>query len=444
MNRLTGAFLTLTAALLVPGAMRGGDLAAQVLSKIEAGQYTVTEGGLPTSAFMFAPTFQFERPYAKLTARGSAFLSEQQLQIADGIVSGTFTSPTVYGVRAEMIGNASRAVDDRSLGTDQVDVQTRVHVLFHEHGGMWLGGGVARPWRVAVISSADVADVGAWGRVGEPTARFGTATFTTTFTNFSFTKVASVRDSAAAPASADASLSCASAALSDVTPSVPPRALFSETPAAGVCARQSRFSDLEGAVRWEWGIMELAAQSGYRFGDAYDVTPDSRRWSSATATVWVSDRVAFIGGGGRQPALPLRGLPARSFGMAGLEVAYSPVSRSGVPVSVPHSVLVKSFELRPAPNGGTGANAGGMQKIVIHVGGVETVDVMGDFSDWSPLTLVRRGRDLWELSVPLSAGVHQINVRVDGGPWMVPPGIPTMHDSFGSDVGMVVVSEKGH
>src|SRR5581483_6254552 len=130
-------------------------------------------------------------------------------------------------------------------------------------------------------------------------------------------------------------------------------------------------------------------QSGYRFGDAYDVTPDSRRWSSAMATIWFTDRVAIIGGGGRQPALPLRGLPARSFGMAGLEVAYSPVSRLAVPVALPRTVLVKKFEMHPA--------TGGMQKIVIHVGGVETVDVMGDFSDWSPLTLVRRGRDLWEL-----------------------------------------------
>jgi hypothetical protein len=81
-----------------------------------------------------------------------------------------------------------------------------------------------------------------------------------------------------------------------------------------------------------------------------------------------------------------------------------------------------------------------MHKIIIHVGGVETVDVMGDFSDWSPLTLSRRGRDTWELTVPLSAGMHQINVRVDGGPWMAPPGVPTMHDLFNGDVGLVVVT----
>jgi hypothetical protein len=431
MNGPKVAILTLTAALLVPGASRV--LAAQIVSKLDAGQYTVSDGVLPMSALRLAPSFQFDLPHARLLAGGSAFLSDQQLQIADGIVSGTFTSPTVYGVRAEMIGNASRAVDDRSLGTDQVDVQTRVHVLFHEHGGMWLGGGVARPWRVAVVSSADVTDLGAWGKVGEPSAMFGTATFTTTFTNFSFTKVASVQDSGTTAAS-----SCTTSPISGGAAMGSMRALFTDSPAAGVCERQSRFSDLEGSLRWEWHALELNAQTGYRFGDAYDVSPDSRRWTSATATVWLSDRVAFIGGGGRQPALPLRGLPARSFGMAGLELAYTPVSRDGVPVSLPHAVLLKSFELHPAANG--------MHKLVIRVGGVETVDVMGDFSDWSPLTLVRRGRDLWELSMPISAGMHQINVRVDGGPWMAPPGIPTMHDAFSGDVGMIVVpaDKSGH
>lgn len=421
MNEQKVAILTvLTAALLVPSHR---ELAAQIASKLEAGQFTVNDGtSLPSSSLRLAPTFEYQTPYARITAHGSAFLTEQTLQLADGIVSGTFTSPTVYGVRAEMIGNASRAVDDRSLGTDQVDVQTRVHVLFHQRGGLWLGGGVARPWRVAVISSADVADAGAWTKLGG-------ATFTATFTNFSFTKVASVHDSLRS------ALSCA-AATSGTLPGPVSAVRFATTEAStpGACERQSRFSDLEGSLHWELGALELNAQSGYRFGDSYDVTPDSRRWSSASATVWLSDRVAVIGGGGRQPALPLRGLPARTFFMGGIELAYWPISHNTVPVSLPHAALLKSFDLKTADQG--------LEKIVIHVGGVENVEVMGDFSDWTPLTVTRRGRDLWELALPLSAGVHQINVRVDGGPWMAPPGVPTMHDSYDRDVGLIVVKDR--
>jgi hypothetical protein len=426
MNEPKVAIAVFCAALLFPAPR---EIAAQVASKIEAGQYTVNDGALPISALRVAPTVQFEFPYATVKARGAAFLSEQQLQLADGIVSGTFTSPTVYGVHAEMIGNASRAIDDRSLSTDQVDVQTRIHLRFNEHGGLGVGGGVARPWRIAVFSAADISDAGGWAKLGSPTAKFGTATFTTTFTNFAFSKIASVHDSISAE------LSCASAgsAVADRIPMIP---LRNESVGGGACERSSRFGDLEGSLHWELGAFELTAQVGRRFGDSYDVTSDSRQWSSAMGTIWLSDRIAIVGGGGRQPALPLRGLPARTFGMAGLELAYWPMSKSAVPVSLPHSPLVKSFEMKQG--------IGGMQKIVIHVSGVETVDVMGDFSDWSPLVVSRRGRDLWELSIPLSAGMHQINVRVDGGKWMAPPGMPTMRDSFGGEVGLIGVSpDKG-
>jgi hypothetical protein len=423
MNERKVAILVVTAALLVPVPR---ELAAQIVSKIEAGQYSVSDGVLPMSALRVAPTVQFNFPHATFKARGSAFLSEQALQLADGIVSGTFTSPTVYGVRAEMIGNASRAMDDRSLGNDQVDVQTRVHLQFRQHGGMWLGGGVARPWRVAVVSSADVTDVGAWAKVGDATRKLGFATFTATFTNFSFTKVASVHDTESA------SVSCASGALAPAA-NLSMRPLFTETVGgSGVCERQSRFRDLEGVLHWDLGALELTAQAGHRFGDSYDVTADSRRWTSGTATLWLNERIAFVGGGGRQPALPLRGIPARSFAMAGFELAYWPLSKNSVPVSLPHTALVKSFEYRAAP--------AGMQRIIIRVGGVETVDVMGDFSDWSPLTVIRRGRDIWELSVPMSPGTHQINVRVDGGPWIAPPNMPTMHDAFGGEVGLMVIA----
>ena len=431
MNEPKVAIVALTTALLV-AAPTGPRLAAQIVSKLEAGQYSVSDGVLPMSALRLSPTFEWTRPYAKVTARGSAFLSDQALQVADGIVSGTFTSPTVYGVRAEMLGNASRAVDERSLGTDQVDVQTRVHVLFHDYGGMWFGGGVARPWRVAVISSADVADAGLWTKIGDFTNRFGLATLTATFTNFSFSKIAALHDTVSA------ALSC-SAAAPVTTPTGMVAAVQALAIAAapnGACDRQSRFSDLEASVHWEVGPIEVSGQMGHRFGDSYDVTPDSRRWSSAAATMWLSDRVAVIAGGGRQPALPLRGIPARSFGMAGLELADSPISKSAVPVSLPHTVMVRSFETHSASNG--------LQKIVIRVGGVEGVEVMGDFSDWTPLTLTRRGRDLWELALPLSPGVHSINVRVDKGVWAPPPGIPTMRDDFNGEVGLVVVTrEKG-
>jgi hypothetical protein len=412
------ATLALTAALL-----SANGVAAQVASSVEAGTLvTNRDGEVPSESFRLAPGIRYTHPRFALSAQGSAWLVGQQWQVADGIVSGTFTSPTVYGVRAEMLTNASRAFSDQALGTDQVDVQTRIHVLFKQRGGIWLGGGIARPWRVAVVSSVDVTGGGGWTRLGE-------ATLSGTFTNFSFTK----SDTRGETSLGEVGCSSTNVVPIGATVAGPP-VFASETSLPQPCNRQTRFSDLEGSMHWEHGFLELNGQAGYRFGAASDVDVRSRRWAAGTATMWVTDRVAFVAGGGRQPANLARGIPARAYGTIGMMLSAWPMPKASVAVAPVRATLIRSFDLRPG--------ADGMQKIIVRIGGVETVDVMGDFSDWSPLTLIRHGRDLWELSIPLSAGRHQINVRVDGGPWIAPPGVPTMRDGFNGEVGLLVVPEK--
>jgi len=66
MNEPKVAITVLCAALLIPSSR---DIAAQLASKVEAGQYTVRDGALPMSAIRFAPTVQFEFPHGTLKAR---------------------------------------------------------------------------------------------------------------------------------------------------------------------------------------------------------------------------------------------------------------------------------------------------------------------------------------------------------------------------------------
>lgn len=415
MTEPKAAIAALTFVLLAPqGAL------AQVASKLQAGSITTQQDGeVPASVFSVAPGIRVDLPYLALAAHGSAWLTGQQWQIADGTLSGTLLTPTIKHFRAEVLGNASRAFFDRSLENDQFDAQARLHMLFAQNGGIWVGGGVARPWRIAVVSAVDVTGGGAWTRVGD-------ATFSGTYTNFFFTKVAASRDSSGTtqtcgtrndPLSLNASTG---ASLSS-----------SSTATATDCRRQSRFSDIEGSVNYAYGFLELTGQAGYRFGDSYDVTPDSRRWAAGTAVLWITNRVAAVMGGGRIPANPSRGLPARNYANFGLMLSYSSIPRTTVPVAPMTIAAVKVFEVRQL--------ATGTQKITVRVGGVETVEVMGDFSDWTPLVLMRRGRDLWDITLPVAAGVHEINLRLDGGQWLAPPGLPTRRDSFNGDVGLLVV-----
>ena len=415
MTEPKAAIAALTFVLLAPqGAL------AQIASKLQAGSITTQQDGeVPASVFSVAPGIRVDLPYLALAAHGSAWLTGQQWQIADGTLSGTLLTPTIRHFRAEVIGNASRAFFDRSLENDQFDAQARLHMLFAQNGGIWVGGGVARPWRIAVVSAVDVTGGGAWTRVGD-------ATFSGTYTNFFFTKVAASRDSSGTTQTCgtrNEPLSLAGSTGSSLS--------SSSTATATDCRRQSRFSDIEGSVNWAYGWLELTGQAGYRFGDSYDVTPDSRRWAAGTAVLWVTNRVAAVMGGGRIPANPSRGLPARNYANFGLMLSYSSIPRTTVPVAPMTIAAVKDFEVRPL--------ATGTQKITVRVGGVETVEVMGDFSDWTPLVLMRRGRDLWDITLPVTTGVHEINLRLDGGPWLAPPGLPTRRDSFSGDVGLLVV-----
>lgn len=403
--------LAISAALLTPHIA-----IAQVASRLEAGALITDASGqaaLPGSIWRVAPAGSYQGSHGSISAASSAWLQDQTWQLVDGSIGGTLVAPTIYGVRAELIGNASRAFDDRSLGADQLDVQTRVNVQFNKNAGAWLGGGVARPWRVMVVSSVDLFSGGAWMDVGD-------ATFTSTVTSFSFTKVSEVSGDIAA---------CSNSA-SIALPGAPSLAADLATSDGTSCHRRATVTDATVTGHWNLDRFELAGEAGHRIGQAADVTHDSRNWASATLTMWVAPRAAIVAGGGSQPASPTRGIPARRFGTLGMVLSYLSPSRNSVPLT-PATALVRTFDVRAADNG--------MQKITVRVGGVESVDVAGDFSDWGPLTMVRRGRDVWELTTPLSSGLHQIKIRTDAGTWVAPPGLPTTRDMFSGEVGILIV-----
>ena len=64
---------------------------------------------------------------------------------------------------------------------------------------------------------------------------------------------------------------------------------------------------------------------------------------------------------------------------------------------------------------------------------------MGDFTDWKVEALVALGSGRWTFPAALTPGVHHLNVRFDGGAWLVPSGASAVDDGFGGRVGLIVV-----
>ncbi|MGE0552617.1 MAG: glycogen-binding domain-containing protein [Gemmatimonadales bacterium] len=69
----------------------------------------------------------------------------------------------------------------------------------------------------------------------------------------------------------------------------------------------------------------------------------------------------------------------------------------------------------------------------------DLVEVNGDFSDWQPRALIRVGPGRFQTRIVLPVGVHHLNIRYDGGPWQVPPGLASSDDGFGGRAGILIV-----
>lgn len=415
--RLNATAVAVSLALLTTGEYAVAQSTSEMESRLEAGAIMSSRSGtLPLSAFALTPGIRYSDSRFTASARGSAWLGSSSIQLGDAAAGLEAYTPLLYGVRAEVLANASRLFFDPSLQNDQVDAEGRLHFL-RQRGGVWLGSGVARPLRVAAVSNVNVSSGGIW-------TKLGTTTLRGSVTSFLFTKVTPRDDSTEGSPTPCRRV----AAPVEAVASGPPSGSLS-TIGTG-CSHQSRLTDLEATVRYEHKLMELTVRGGQRFGDSFDVTPESRQWASMQAAIWLTSQLAAVAGGGREPAQPTRGLPARNFGNLGVMLAYWPIPRGIVPVETPAS-LVRAFELRPAGEA--------LQRLTARIGGVETVEIMGDFTDWTAIPLIRRGRDLWELLVPMGAGVHQINLRIDGGVWIAPPGVPTIKDGFNGEVGVLVI-----
>jgi hypothetical protein len=67
------------------------------------------------------------------------------------------------------------------------------------------------------------------------------------------------------------------------------------------------------------------------------------------------------------------------------------------------------------------------------------VEISGDFTNWTPVPLKLGSNGWWDVTLPIGPGKYQMNLRLDGGEWLVPPGLLSMLDEFGGKVGLLVV-----
>ena len=203
-----------------------------------------------------------------------------------------------------------------------------------------------------------------------------------------------------------------------------------------------RYADTQASLYWKRDRLDLGAVLGFRSGDQVTTTSASAKsWASATAVAWMTPRFAVVASGGSYPIDPTQGFPGGRFVALALRIAtHGPGPQTVIPVSTREDALPAA-----PPAAATGFSAerktSGSMTLRIATRGARSVEIMGDFTNWVPLPLMLESGTVqsWAVTVPVSSGKYQLNVRINGGPWIGPPGLLSMLDEFGGSVGLLVV-----
>ena len=203
-----------------------------------------------------------------------------------------------------------------------------------------------------------------------------------------------------------------------------------------------KYADTQASLSWKGEAVDLGALLGFRLGDQLTtLSAKVRSWASVSAVFWVAPRIGVAVGGGNYPVDPTQGFPGGRF--VSLSLRFGQRRQTELPkdqISQQSQPRVLAPEIVPAASGfATNRGVGGVVTLRVNVPGARLVEINGDFTNWTPLQLVAAPGGWWSTSLPIKSGKYQMNMRVDGGPWIVPPGLLSMADEFGGTVGLLVV-----
>lgn len=386
MLALLGALAALPA--LPAGGAAQGQVLRQISGSLDVGGATVAyDDFLRSSVASVTPTLRVESARTTFLARGSYARFESGNESIQGTLAGSVVSPAFWHLRGEVFGTVSTTRYRGLSAASNLYTLGRLHWATPA-GGVWGGTALGAVTEAQFLPDELVQlEAGAWRRIGR-----------TVYT-------------------------------------------LSATPTR---IGQLDYTDVTLALRWQHPDGEFVATGGYRAGARADGIPGAVRWVEAWGTRWVAERVAVVGGLGVFPADLLQGLPGGRYASAALRVV---TRRPVVDDPAVRAELTLPYELsrlrRPRGAGApftVEADPDGTRTIRVRLpAGARRVELMADFTDWIAIPLSAAADGSWIVSLFVAPGVHRVNVRVDGGEWRAPPGLPAVRDEFGGEVGVLVV-----
>jgi hypothetical protein len=184
-----------------------------------------------------------------------------------------------------------------------------------------------------------------------------------------------------------------------------------------------RRSTVHAGLGWTRGRLSLES----RFGVSLSHAAGPRRWVRGRAAVALVSGFSLVGSAGTG-APDLFGSPENHSGQATLGLSLNPAWGGH---GAPHG--------GDAPQWKVVTEGEGWYTIEVRASGAQLVEITSDATQWTPRALEHGGGDRWTLRLHLEPGIYHVNLRIDGGSWIVPPGAPTASDDFIGDTGVMVV-----
>jgi hypothetical protein len=331
-----------------------------------------------------SPSVRFDWSRATL----NAFATVSQLGnggfSTDGVIAPSVFSRSLGPLVGELAGSFGGSRHQDGTRTGQLLAIGRVH-LMTTNAGAYLGADAGRTWDGSVWRSVRQGEAGAWlNRNGETW-------------------------------------------LATITP---------------VAVEDSiRYTDFQAALRYSLAAFDLGGTVGARAGSVGPaVGGTSRVWGNASVVAWLQERLALVASAGAYPVDLTQGYPGGRFISLAVRIA-AREPRPGEHATAAPVTAVNDAEARSA-----GATAfelrttrGTMRVLRVYAPSAKMVELNGDFTQWKALSLTRGSNGWWAISQPIAAGTHQMNIRIDGGAWIAPPGLLSAADEFGGVVGILVV-----
>jgi len=331
------------------------------------------------------PAFRLDWSHATVGAFGMlSRLGGSDISAQGTLVPSVFT-PSIGPFTLELGGSLGGSRHQDGTRTGQLLGITRAYLMAAPAGG-WIGGGAGRTWDGATWRKVRQTEAGVWTQRSNLTV------------------------------------------LGSVSPVVVDDTLH--------------YTDVQASLRYPQGAFELGLAIGTRSGSVGPaVGGTSRSWGTVSLVAWLTSRLALVGSGGNYPVDLTQGFPGGRFVTLALRIgsrenravesATSSARQLTAAAEATVNAGIKSFEVRTVR---------GTQRVLrVHAPSARAVEINGDFTQWRAIQLTRGSDDWWSATLPIAAGTYQMNVRIDGGAWLAPPGLMTSTDEFAGVVGILIV-----